>query len=232
MKRNSVGPEDGPHLVVVLGWGNRLQAETVGWLVDLFVEEDYRVHVFELADHVDSFDRAYVEPIQSFVDGLSDYRLLGHSTGGLVGTYLEGATTRTYLSPWWGFHPSQSGLVLELLSTLDVSVPLVPNGTVSRDSIGRLATDEQLAAIPDRVTPAFLGEIRRAQADRPEIEDDTVVFCSLRDDVVSVGAIGEAARTEQIVLYDGEHELFSSACRDEYAEDLRVAVDAGLAALD
>ena len=62
-------------------------------------------------------------------------------------------------------------------------------------------------------------------------DDDAVVFCSLRDEVVSVRAIGEAADADQVRVYEGGHELFSSRRRDEYVEDVLAAVDGGLDAV-
>lgn len=227
MKRKSVGPDTGTDLVFVLGWGNRIHGETVEWLVDQFVDADYRVHVFELPDHIADFEREYLEPVSSFVETIDSYRFVGHSTGGLIGAYLDGPQTATYLSPWWGIHPSMRGWILDLLSAIPVSEPILPNRTVTSEAIGEHATETQLAEVPDRISPAFLDTIQRAQQSLPAIEDQAVVFCSLTDQIVSVDAIGEVASADQIILYDGGHELFSSACRDEYLDDLLAAVEDG-----
>lgn len=227
MKRKSMGPDAGPDLVFVLGWGNRIHGETVEWFVDRFVDADYRVHVFELPDHITDFDREYLEPVASFVETINSYRFVGHSTGGLIGAYLDGARTATYLSPWWGIHPSTRGKVFDLLSAMPVTEPILPNQTVTAEAIGEYATTAQLAEVPNRLSPAFLNTIQRAQEGLPAIGEDAVVFCSLTDQIVSIDAIGEAATADQIVLYDGGHELFSSACRNEYVDDLLAAVEHG-----
>ena len=45
-----------------------------------------------------------------------------------------------------------------------------------------------------------------------------MVFCSLKDTVISLKAIGE--RTNHVILYDGYHELFSSSNKEVYREEL------------
>lgn len=231
MKNQTVGNESDPDLLFLLGWGNRLQSENVSWLVDLFVADGYRVHVIELPDHITDFHREYLEPVQSYADELDSYRLLCHSTGGLIGSYLDGAETTTYLSPWWGIHPSQGGALFTLAKKLPVSRPILPNDTVTPAVIGKHATESQLESVPDHVSPKFLATIIDAQEHRPAIDESAVVFCSLRDEIVSINAIGKAASSSQLVIYDGGHELFSSHCREEYAEQLREAVKGGLKAL-
>jgi hypothetical protein len=232
MNRETFGPADGDALLVVLGWGNRLRHENVQWLVDALADEGYRVHCFELPVVITDFDREYLAPVRTVAEDLDSFRLLGHSTGGLIGAYVDGATTKTYLSPWWGFPRDTEGPLLSLVTKLPTARQLVPSGTASRDELGQLATDEQLADGPTRAAPTFLREARRAQRERPPIDDEAVVFCTLRDQIVSVRAIGRSVAAERIRLYDGGHELFSSESRDRHRDTLRAVVADGPAGLD
>lgn len=229
MKCTLFGPEDGETLVFVMGWGNQAHHEPVQWLVDHLSEAGYRVHAIEIPTVVTDFHSEYVEPVQQYVDDLGSFRLLGHSTGGLIGPYLEGATTRTYLSPWWGF-PDDGGPVLSLASRLPTTRPLLPAGT-TRDALGVHATDRQLAEIPSKAAPAFIREAMWGHEHRPAIDDDAVVFCSLQDQIVGVRAIGRAVPADRVVLYDGGHELFSSHSREEHIETLLAVLRDGAAAL-
>ncbi|MFC4405441.1 alpha/beta fold hydrolase [Haloarchaeobius iranensis] len=224
--------EDGSSdLVFVLGWGNRHEHENVDWLVGQFADAGYRVHALQIPVFPDDFDADYVEPVRSYCADLGEFRLAGHSTGGLIAAYIEGAETTTYLSPWWDFPPESKGALFSLVAKLGVGAKLVPSGVDDRRAIGELTTDRQLSAIPGKVSPRFVREASRGHRNRPEVDADAVVFCSLRDQVVSVRAIGEAADADQVRVYEGGHELFSSRRRDEYVEQLLAAVDGGLDAV-
>jgi len=225
MKCTIFGPEDGETLVFVMGWGNQAHHEPVRWLIDEFVDAGYRVHAIEIPTVVTDFRSEYVDPIQNYVDDLGEFRLVGHSTGGLIGPYIEGPTTRTYLSPWWGF-PDDGGPLLDLITKLPLDRPLLPAGT-TREALGEYTTDRQLDEIPDKAAPSFLREARWGHEHRPPIDEDAVVFCSLRDEIVGVRAIGRAVPTSRIALYDGGHELFSAASRADHIDTLVSVVDSG-----
>lgn len=228
------GPASGPDLVCILGWGNRLSHENVTWFRSQFVDAGYRVHAIELPLRLTDFYREYLEPIENYVSDLDSFRLVGHSTGGLIGTYLQGAETETYLSPWWGFRESvlaPGKLFLSLVSTLPIARRVLPKTHWTETHLGELATETQLADSPKRIAPTFIREARRAQRHRPPIPEDAVVFCSLTDDVVSVRAIGAGVPAARTVLYDGGHELFSSPSREDHVETLRAVVEDGSNAL-
>jgi len=234
MHRETLG--DGDDLVVVLGWGNRLDHENVRWLLDELAES-YRVHAFRIPDAITDFEREYVRPIERYVADLDEWRLLGHSTGGLIGPYVATAasttapTTRTYLSPWWGEPPGRDGPLLDVLAKLPISRPILPGSIDDRELLGDLTTDRQLDEGPD-AAPTFLRETRRAHRELPPIDDDAVVFCSLRDRVVSTRAIGDRMPADRVRLYDGGHELFSSSSRAERIDDVLAAVREGASGLD
>ena len=234
MKVVQQGPVEGPNLVCVLGWGNRLEHENVQWLFELFTSAEYRVHGIELPLSISDFYAEYLEPVEEYVDGLESYRLVGHSTGGLIGPYLTGAETETYLSPWWGFRESDFPLgesLLAVLSRLPVARRIIPKGRWDGAELGALVTDQQLADSPRTISPTFIREARSAQRHRPSIPEDAIVFCSLTDEIVSIRAIGDSVPPERTVLYEGGHELFSSANRTDYTESLLAAVDDGVFAL-
>jgi hypothetical protein len=227
VRRQTFG--DGDDLVVVLGWGNRLDHENVRWLIDRLADE-YRVHAFQIPDAISEFEREYVRPIERYVDDLGEWRIHGHSTGGLIGPVVAAATTppttRTYLSPWWGNPPERQGLLFDLLERLPVSRSILPGGVDDRRLIGDLTTDDQLAKAPN-AAPTFLRETHQAHERLPPIHDDAVVFCTLRDQIVSTRAIGERVPADRTYLYDGGHELFSSSSRDDRIEDVLAAVRDG-----
>lgn len=225
---NEDGDED---LVFILGWGNRHEHENVDWLVGQFADAGYRVHALQIPVFPGDFHADYVAPVRSYVADLDEFRLAGHSTGGLIAAYLDGAETTTYLSPWWDFPPESKGALFSLVSKLGLDAKFIPSGVDDRRAIGELATDRQLADVPETVSPRFIREASRGHEDRPAIDDHAVVFCSLRDEVVSVRAIGEGADADQIQVYEGGHELFSSRRRDEYVDELLAAVDGGLDAV-
>jgi len=231
VKITTTGPADGSDLIFLLGWGNRVTHENVQWLVEQFADEGYRVHTFELPTTITDFEREYVRPVARYTADLDSFRLICHSTGGLIGPFIDGAESRTYLSPWWGIHARQEGVLFELVRRLPISRPVVPTGTATSKMIGSLATETQLQAVPDRASPAFLREIVDAQNRCPTIDGSAVVFCSLRDEIVSVRAIGEAMPAERTVLYDGGHELFSSRCRGDVLPTLLATIEEGSGAV-
>ncbi|MEA5388154.1 alpha/beta hydrolase [Haloarculaceae archaeon H-GB11] len=224
---NEAGDTD---LVFVLGWGIRLDFENVRWLVDRLAAADYRVHVFELPLVITDFEREYLAPVANFVSSLSNYRLLTHSTGGLVGAFLDGPETRVDLSPWWGTHKAVRTPLVSPFLRLPVTKPLVPVG-IDRSDLGDLATDFQVEDTPERIAPTVLRECRRVQQQLPPFDEDSVVFYTPDDTVVSVDAIRERAPEENCITYEGGHELFSSSARDELLPTLLAAIDHGVRAV-
>lgn len=228
------GPDGGPDLVCLFGWGNRLSHENVQWFITQFVDAGYRVHAFELPLRLDDFYQDFLAPVEQYVTDLDSFRLVGHSTGGLLAAYVEGAQTETYLSPWWGFRESMFApgeLFLSLVSALPISRRVLPKASWTEAHLGELVTETELADSPEWIAPTFIREARSAQRHRPPIPEDAVVFCSLSDAIVSVQAIGEGVPADRTILYDGGHELFSSPSRDNHVGTLLTVVDRGADAL-
>ncbi|WP_408957466.1 alpha/beta fold hydrolase [Natrinema sp. 74] len=226
---NDDGDED---LVFVMGWGNRWTHENVSWLLGTLTEAGYRVHAFELPTNIDDFKADWLEPIAEYVRNLDGYQLLGHSAGALIAQALDGADNHVYLSPWWGYGAGVPEPLLEAVSAVPTTFPCLPIGDFDREALGERATDHQLATTPSWVSPAFVRETRRAQQELLAIDHDAVVFCSLRDPVVDLQPIGERVPAEHVVLYDGGHELFSSAPRDRYVDLLLSALEEGSDAVE
>ncbi|QFU81430.1 alpha/beta hydrolase [Natronorubrum aibiense] len=232
MRHRIFGEDGNADLVFVMGWGNRWTHENVSWLIGTLTDAGYRVHAFELPTNIDDFKADWLEPIAEYVVDLEGYQLLGHSAGALVAQALDGADNHVYLSPWWGYSESYPKPLLDAVSTLPTTFPCLPIGEMDRDALGEKATDHQLATMPRWVSPAFVRETRRAQSELLTIDHDAVVFCSLRDPVVSLAPIGERVPADHVVLYDGGHELFSSASRDRHVETLLAALEDGADAVE
>lgn len=218
------GDED---LVLVLGWGNRLEHETVRWLLDRALDAGYRVHAFQIPVVVTDFDREYLHPVASHAADLDEYRLLTHSTGGLIGEFLDDPETEVHLSPWWGFHEDLRNPLVSLAMKLPVSTPILPAG-IEGDELGAHVTESRVADNPDRAAPTFLREAKRAQERLPPFDADrTTVFYTPSDPVVGVDAIERRAPPENRVAYEGGHEFFASASREEHVDDVLAALDEG-----
>ncbi|OYR54083.1 alpha/beta hydrolase [Halorubrum halodurans] len=233
MRTETVGDPEDPDLVCLLGWGNRPDHENVRWLLETLAADSY-VHAIEIPTVVSSFEREYLAPVREHVADLDEYRLVGHSTGGLIGAYLRGShapATRTYLSPWWGMSPESTGPLLDAICRVPTRRSVVPAGTADRDALGELATDRQLREGPDRAAPTFLREARRAQAGLARIDPDpdAVAVCTLTDPIVDPRRVGDRIPADRTVLYDGGHELFSSRSREAHAPTLRAVVREGSA---
>lgn len=214
-------------LVLVLGWGNRFRHETVRWLVDAVVDAGYRVHGFQIPTVVTDFDAQWLDPVAGTAADLDDYRLLTHSTGGLIGEFLDGPTTKVHLSPWWGFHERLDTPLVDWLARLPISTPILPS-TVDREMLGRLATDERVADSPSTAAPTFLREAKRGQARLPPFDAArTSVFYTPTDRVVSAEAIEARAPPDNRVAYEGGHELFASESRDAHVDAVLGAVAEG-----
>ncbi|WIV65828.1 alpha/beta fold hydrolase [Natrialbaceae archaeon AArc-T1-2] len=231
--RHRIFNEDGEDdLVFVMGWGNRWTHENVSWLIGNLGDAGYRVHAFELPTNIDDFKADWLEPIAEYVLDLDSYQLLGHSAGALVGQALDGAENHVYLSPWWGYSETYPEFALELLAEIPTDFPFLPVPGMDADALGERATDHQVATIPRWISPAFVRETRRAQQELLAIDHDAVVFCSLRDPVISHRAIGERVPSEHVVLYDGGHELFSSPLREEYVDLVLECLEDGAAVVE
>ncbi|WP_323172366.1 alpha/beta hydrolase [Natrialba sp. PRR66] len=231
--RHRVFNDDGDtELVFVMGWGNRWTHENVSWLIGKLTDAGYRVHAFELPTNIEDFKADWLEPIAEYVLEFEEYQLLAHSSGALVAQALDGADDHVYLSPWWGYGADYPDALLDLVSKVPTTLPCLPVGDMDRDTLGERATDHQLATTPQWVSPAFVRETRHAQQDLLTIDHDAVVFCSLRDPVISLRPIGERVPAEHVVLYDGGHELFSSATRERYIDLLLDALEDGAAAIE
>lgn len=232
MRRRTFNDDGDRDLVFVLGWGNKPEFETVRWLVDRLVEADYRVHTFQIPTVITDFESEYLAPIADFVADLEEYRLLTHSTGGLIGEFLEDPAPRTkvHLSPWWGFHEDIQNPLVDLTMWLGIPWSVLPAG-IDREDLGVHTTERQIEETPSRAAPTFLREARRAQERLPPFDDDTVVFYTPTDPVVGVDAIEARAPPENRVAYEGGHELFGSASREEHVDTVLAALESGADAL-
>lgn len=218
---NETGEAD---LLFVMGWGNQLVGENERWFIERLTEEGYRVHAIQLPTDIADFEREHLRPVRRYLDAFEPSHVVGHSLGGLVTAHLETDASPVYLAPWWGIHGLKHlGWQSLLVPRLPVRARIIPINT-RPEEIGARVTDEQWAALPKRISPMFITEVYRAQRNRPPINDDAVVFCSLRDTIVSLKAIGEAATRDQIRLYDGGHELFSSVSRRTTTREVLTAL--------
>ncbi|WP_114575778.1 alpha/beta fold hydrolase [Saliphagus sp. LR7] len=232
MRHRIFNDEADEDLVFVMGWGNRWTHENVSWLIGSCANAGYRVHAFELPTNIDDFKADWLEPIAEYVRDLDAYQLLAHSAGALVAPFLDGAENHVYLSPWWGYGDAFPDRLLDLVGRVRTDFPFLPTGGFDREDLGERTTDHQLSTAPGWISPAFVRETRHAQRDLLEIDHDAVVFCSLRDPVISLRPIGERVPASHVVLYDGGHELFSSSARDQYVDAVLSALEAGASAVE
>lgn len=217
------------NLVLILGWGNQLEHETVRWLLDRVLDAGYRVHAFQIPVVVTDFDADYLDPVAAPVADLDEYRLLTHSTGGLIGEFLDSTApvTKVHLSPWWGFHGDLQNPLVSLAMKLPVSTPMLPAG-IDGDDLGTHVTASRVADNPDRAAPTFLREAKRAQERLPPFDAErTTVFYTPSDPVVGTDAIEARAPPENRVAYEGGHEFFASATREDHVDDVLAALDEG-----
>jgi hypothetical protein len=232
MQRQTYNDGGDRDLVFVLGWGNSPDMETVQWLVDHLVEADYRTHVFQIPTVISDFETEYLAPVADFTEELGEYRLLTHSTGGLIGEFLADPApeTKVHLGPWWGFHADLENPLVDLTMWLGVPWSVLPAG-IDREDLGVHATERQIEATPSRAAPTFLREAKRAQERLPPFDDHAVVFYTPTDPVVGVEAIEARTPPENRVAYEGGHELFGSASREDHVETVLAALEEGADAL-
>jgi len=114
----------------------------------------------------------------------------------------------------------------------------------TRDAQARLLpADVELAAAAEGVRRATPGDDEAGgesdvvpnpdlPSPRWQVEDDAVVFASLTDEIVSLRAIGARVNADNVVLYEGGHELFSSTSRERHVDTVIAALESGPAALD
>lgn len=210
MKTDQLG--SGEDLLFVMGWGNRVDGTNERWFATQLADEGYRVTLVELPTNPTDFDREYLAPVADIRDGLDSPVVVGHSTGGLIAAHLQ-PERAVYVSPWWAFYGEKiRGWLLEWGTKLPIDVPVVPID-FDREGVGPRVTDRHWERMPDRVSPAFIREIRRAQAQLPPIADDAQVCVSLSDTVVGLQGIGDRVPPERIHLYEGGHEPFTAADR-------------------
>jgi len=232
MRRVQFGDGD-ERLVVVLGWGNRPEHEGVQWLSEQLTDAGYRLDVFEIPRTIRDFESEYLDPVEAHLATLEEYRLLSHSTGGLITRYVpadDSLLTRTYLSPWWGFHEDLRNPIVRWLSLLPLPWPLLPTSSDASD-LGELTTEERLDDLPSAAAPTFLREARRAQREMLPFDERDAVFYSPTDPIVDAPTIERQAPEANRIAYEGGHELFNSPSREEHLDDLLAAIDGGIASV-
>lgn len=232
MRRVQFG-DGSEEVVLILGFGNRPEHDGVQWLIGQLTAADYRVTAFEIPRTITDFETEYLAPVVDYVETLDSYRVLSHSTGGLIARYLDddGLETRTYLSPWWGFHDAIETPLVRFLMKLPISKPILP-ASATRAELGELATDEWVEDAPDYASPTFLREVRRAQESIPPFDADDVVLYNPDDAIVGTDAIETQAPPANRIQFDGGHELFCSRSRDGHVDALLAAVANGVGGLE
>jgi hypothetical protein len=210
MKTDVLG--DGDDLLFVMGWGNRVDGTNERWFAEQLADEGYQVTLVGLPTNPTDFERDYLAPLADVRGDLETPAVVAHSTGGLVAANLR-PERAVYVSPWWAFYGEKlRGWLLELGSKLPVSAPVIPVD-FGREEVGPRVTDRGWERVPDRVSPAFVREVRRAQAELPPVADRSRVCVSLADTVVGLQGVGEHVPPGRIHLYDGGHEPFAAADR-------------------
>ncbi|WP_458189774.1 alpha/beta fold hydrolase [Haladaptatus sp. NG-WS-4] len=209
-----------PTILFVMGFGNRIDGDNEGWLIDRLTEAGYRVRALQLATNIADFEDEYRVPVQRVHDECEPAVVLSHSLGGLITAYLETHARTVYLSPWWGIYEGKvSTWERWIVPRLPISARILPTKT-RRDEVGAHMPVDAWEHLPKRISPVFISEIYRAQQARPPISEDAVVFVSLKDTIISLQSVGTAVCTDQIRLYDGGHQLFSAKGRQEAIETL------------
>jgi pimeloyl-ACP methyl ester carboxylesterase len=223
MESRTVNGDGSPGVLFVMGFGNRLDGTDERWFIDRLAGAGYRVHAVALPTNGTDFEDDYRDPVQRYHDDTEPAAVLGHSLGGLVAAHLDGGAERVYLAPWWGLY-GEKFLTWErwVIPRLPTAARLIPIRT-EREEIGSLLPEADFSQLPRRISPAFITAVYRAQQRRPPVEGATV-FVSLRDTIVSLAAIGRAVDRDQVRLYDGAHQLFSSANRDRATERVLAAL--------
>ena len=226
MQRHTYGDGD-RDLLFVLGWGNRPGHEPVDWLVSQF--DDWTVHAVVVPENGTAFDRDYRAPLTRIYETVAPDAAAAHSLGGLALAHVPGEEPRVYSSPFWGLNRSgAAGLLAPVLARLPVSRRIVPSES-DPAALGDLKPADEEGAADRGLSPAWLGAVREGQRTLPPFRDGSVVYCSLSETVVGLGAIGDRAPADRVRLYDGGHEFFASTGREEtlarFQRDLRTIAD-------
>jgi hypothetical protein len=206
-------------LLFALGWGNRPGHEPVDWLLDGLVDRGWTVHAVVVPENGTNFARDYRDPLASIRDEVEPDACAGHSLGGLTLAHLPGDRSRAYASPFWGVNrQGLAGALVPALSRLPTARRILPAAGDS-EVIGDLKPPEEDSAGDRGASPAWLRAVREAQSDLPAFREGSVAYCSLRDRVVSVRAIGDHAPADRLRVYDGGHEFFASSGREAVLDD-------------
>ncbi|MEZ3114794.1 alpha/beta hydrolase [Halobaculum sp. MBLA0147] len=228
MQRHTYGDPDDRDLLVVLGWGNRPEHDPVDWLLSQLAA-DWHVHAVVVPENGTDFERDYRAPLTEINEAVDPAATLAHSLGCLALAHVPGDDSRVYASPFWGTNDDGLvGALLPLVARLPVERRVIP-GETDPDQLGALKPADETGAAERGISPAWLRAVRGAQATLPPFREGSVVYCSLRDTVVGVRAVGDHAPADRIRLYDGGHEFFASASRertlDRVRADLRAVAD-------
>lgn len=220
MDRETFNASGTPTILFVMGFGNRLDGSDEGWFIDRLTDAGYRVHAVELSTDIVDFEQEYHHPVQRIHDQVNPAVVLSHSLGGLITAYLDTEAHEVYLSPWWGIYEGKvSAFERWLIPRLPIKARILPSKT-RREEVGTHVSPADWNNIPNRLSPVFITEIYRAQRAMPPISDDASVFTSLEDTIISLRAIGDAVSVDQVTLYNGGHQLFSTSDREEAVETL------------
>ena len=211
---------EGEDILFIGGLGNRYDGDNIQWFMNRMKENDFRVHFAELKTDIRDFKKEYIDPIDKYAESLGNFILIGHSLGGLVANFVSGARKIIYLSPWWGiFGEKLRKRAVNMLPILKHIKLRVQRIDYVRGEVGKLVTDKDWGYIPKFVSFPFVSEVVTYQK-KIDVKGDYYVFTSLRDTIISHKAIGENANLNRIILYDGEHEFFSSESREEIFENI------------
>lgn len=224
MEFHRFGDDTDPTVLFIMGWGNRVGHPTVEWFIERIVDAGFEVHAAEIPDNGADFQRDYLAPVTEYARDLDAFRLLSHSTGGLVAAHLPADGPRVYLSPFWGFNRhGLSGTLMQLLTWLPTDRQFLGSNIDGRH-LGEHKDPEVVQnELPDP-SPTWLRTMATAHDDLPAFREGSRVFCSLSDRIVDVRAIGDHAPANSITLFDGGHELFAVENRAVYTDQVITAL--------
>lgn len=209
----------GPEVLLLLGYGVRLDHPGVKWLFRKFEKGGVKTTFLQLPVVIEDFREDILDPVNNVRKDMRSHAVIGFSLGGLTASFLHDAEKRIFLSPFWGLNEEiEKGWMKVALKGLRVVRLRILPSRYDLVDMGYYSTEEDLKGMPEFMDFHTISEMMETQKSMPPPEEGDIVYWSPQDPLISHDAVREReVRTRE---YKGGHMVYLVKDRERIFDEI------------